>query len=60
MSKPSTIKYCKEYDEYKVIVEGSTCYEYDEQAAKDTFKAMTGGATWPDDKKFGKGNPDNW
>lgn len=53
------IHYCTEYDEYRVTVEGSTCYESDEQAAKDTYKAMTG-KDYPEGKRFAKGNPNNW
>lgn len=36
------IHYSAVFDEYRVTVEGSTCYESDEQSARETFKAMAG------------------
>lgn len=42
MTNRDAICYCSTFDEYRVTVEGSTCYESEEQAARDTFKAMAG------------------
>lgn len=42
MTTRDAIHYCSTFEEYRVTVEGSTCYESDEQAARDTFKAMSG------------------